>query len=1157
MAGIPLQEFDENEPLIHLGIDSLGASKITLWIFNQYKKQIEISEVLSGSSLNKLRKMIDTAPEHKSSSAIHQVSMEKQRTFPLSYSQENVWAIHQMNPTTTAYNIVGSLAIKGDFDVSYLESAIFDLMNQHSALRTCFKDSSSGPLQLIKEKLHPYIEIHNYIDTKPHERDEHVKKVILDEASYVFDLEIPPLFRVHVILISSNHLIIVLNIHHLIADGESINIILHDLLIAYEARSQGKTRKIKSRVGQYAEYTLWSQSSERTIQQNRGLAFWKAKLESDHYPILQISPFQKTHANSSQSRSKVLEAELPFSISDKLKSWCKKHNVTLASVLLAVYHTLLHIYTNDSDVFIGYPSSNRGQPEFQNSVGFFVNTLVSKTRIVEDSSFKDILTQVASNLWDGDQFAFVPFQDVVRVLNPPRLENITPIFQAFFVMQNFNFETIKSRMFTCEVLGTESISPMYDIVLEIQQKSQGIQFIFEFAEEKIDEFTSKSFRDHYIKILADIVNAGSEIPISSYNLTEQNFAKDLDFNTPSNTIQSVVDLIHHQVSKTPDNLAIVSDNGSYTYDDLEKKSSKIAHALIKNGIQNQQPIGIALPRSPELIAALLGVLKAGGVYVPLDLSLPKQRLKAILNETNMRIAIGSTDVNGIFQEFGLKMINPTQLKDQSSSYFSLATADQTAYIIYTSGSTGNPKGVMVSNKSLLNFVIAAQKIFTLSQKSKVLQFSSINWDTASEEIYPTLSAGGCLILRGKNKVETFTDLIERTIKHHITVWNLPSSYFHDLTDELLNKELLIPSSLSLVIIGGEQVSHLKVEKWQKISKGKTILLNTYGSTETTSISTYFDMAKWKEEWIDAPIGIPIDNTGAYIMNQSLVPLPPGIEGELCIAGQGLAQGYYNNERLTREKFLFSDYLGLKIYKTGDRAYLAPSGDILIRGRSDRLVKRRGFRIELEEIERALLALETVKNCVIIQESQGIWAFIVFVGNEENPPPNFKRELSKHLPEYMLPDKFIPCNELPRLFNGKIDYTELKKIGQSYNNLSSNSNDSEVPTDQESEILDIWENLLGTKVNSVHNNFFDIGGDSLKIIRLHSKLQDYFRLKFNVSILFSHPTCHAQALFLQSLISNKKEKNLPTLNRLELLKELHKGNIDSSHVKELLAKSHKG
>jgi aryl carrier-like protein len=317
------------------------------------------------------------------------------------------------------------------------------------------------------------------------------------------------------------------------------------------------------------------------------------------------------------------------------------------------------------------------------------------------------------------------------------------------------------------------------------------------------------------------------------------------------------------------------------------------------------------------------------------------------------------------------------------------------------------------------------------------------------------------------------------------------------------------------------------------------------------------MAKWKNEWIDAPIGRPIVNTGAYVMNQSLVPLPPGIEGELCIAGQGLAQGYYNNERLTREKFLFSDYLGLRIYKTGDRAYLAPSGDILIRGRSDRLVKRRGFRIELEEIERALLSLETVKNCVVLQENQKIWAFIVLSGNEEKPLQKIKRELSKHLPEYMLPDKLILCGEFPRLFNGKIDYTELKKIGQRYNNLSSNSNDSEVPTDQESEILDIWENLLGAKVNSVHDNFFDVGGDSLKIIRLHSKLQEYFRVKFNVSILFSHPTCHAQALFLQSLISNKKEKTLPNLNRLELLKELQKGNIDPSHMKELLAKSHRG
>ena len=447
--------------------------------------------------------------------------------------------------------------------------------------------------------------------------------------------------------------------------------------------------------------------------------------------------------------------------------------------------------------------------------------------------------------------------------------------------------------------------------------------------------------------------------------------------------------------------------------------------MVHAGIKPSEPIGLCLEREPLLIASLLAILKAGGAYVPIDPTYPSQRVQAIIQDAGIRFILASEKGAESLSCFTGTVFNPAV---ESKRPISVTTfprfPDGLAYILYTSGSTGNPKGVMVGHRSLLNFSLSAINFFEMTPEDRALQFSSICWDTSSEEIYPTLLCGASLVLRGEGRVESFESLLERTEKYRVSFWDLPSSYWHDLVDVLERKDISVPASLRMVIVGGERVNRSKVVTWcEKVAPGIQ-LLNTYGATEATSISAVFDLSKWPAEWEDIPIGKAIRNVELHILNSCLKPVPPGMPGDLYIGGVGVARGYLNLKELKDDRFINHPYTNERLYRTGDIALRTVSGEVLLRGRSDRKVKRRGFRIELEEIERTLSSLKGVETALVVLKGALI-AYVVF--SKEAPLPSascVKDFLKKKLPDDMIPGQIGFLREIPRLHIGKVDMVSL-------------------------------------------------------------------------------------------------------------------------------------
>ena len=654
---------------------------------------------------------------------------------------------------------------------------------------------------------------------------------------------------------------------------------------------------------------------------------------------------------------------------------------------------------------------------------------------------------------------------------------------------------------------------------------------------KISSPFAVELQEGYSKLLALAIK-DPIVPLEKHPLTTEEEAVPIQWPEELN----VVALFEKQAKQSREKIAVISDHENFTYEELSHRVFSIASQLLEQGIKPEEPIGICLEKKPILIAALLGILKAGGAYVPIDPIYPSHRIQAMTEDAGIRFVLTEEKFHTVFSFFQGSLLDPYR-EMTSAIPFPPFVPDLSAYILYTSGSTGRPKGVVVERQSLGNFALAALEFFEMKPSDRSLQFSSISWDTASEEIYPCLLIGGTLVLRGDGPVESFDAVIQRTQKHGITIWNFPSSYWHEFVEMMERKKIRPPPSLRLVIVGGEKVHRSKVELWHQHVAPHVKLLNTYGATEATSISATCDLANWPQEWNNVPIGSPIRNVELYVLNSFLERVPPGMPGTLYIGGAGLSRGYHNKPELTAEKFIVHPKSGKRIYNTGDNAYYSLTGEILISGRKDRQVKRRGFRVELEEIERALLKHEQVETCVVAFD-HGMIAYVVIKKEVDIPSVQIlKTFLRQSLPDYFIPDHIRVLPTIPRLPNGKIDVVSLESMRA----MQVEKPDRENLTETETRLLAIWQSILNTNIINKEDSFFDVGGNSLLLIQLHERIQESFSIQINISSLFSYFTIASQA---QKIEENKM--NQTKISKIELLRKLEQGLISPIQTRELLA-----
>jgi len=1065
---------------------------------------------------------------------------------PASMLQERQWILSQRDDTIANYGHATQVnEIEGSLDGVALEQAYTELVNRHETLRTTFKIVNGSLVQIIAPppatmRL-PMIDLQEF---PAQEQSNQVYQLILEASLWPFDLVKDHLLRVILLRLAEKRYILIQVTHVLICEEISIGIINRDLSVFYSAFLQGKTPSLPEMTVQYADYAVWEREHIAGDTLEKHLHYWKQKLTG--VPPLEL-PTDYPRPTVRTFDSAGYHFQLNPDLLQKLEALSHQTGVTLFMLILAAQATLLFRYSGQDDILIGSPISNRNQKEIEPLVGLFVLFMPLRIDLGGNPTFQELIARVRETIMEALAHRYIPLAELGDHFRSERSSNRQLWYQTMVNYRDLtgmrwhslDFPNLKITDLIWEQKRTKAAYDDLDLI--VHKAEHLLEGWFFYNTRLFDVTTIERMNRHFQTLLQNIV-VNPQVQISQIPLLtaeEQHQLLVTWNNTYTHCLSAHVhQLFEYQAENTPNAIAVISHPEQLTYQALNQRANQLAHHLQALGVGPEVIVGICIERSIEMVVGFLGILKAGGAYLPLDPAYPKERLTYILSDAQVKILVTQeTQVRGDLQLF----INNEQLrtiyldtdwetiaKCSWEKPISFVTPENLAYVMYTSGSTGHPKGVMIEHCSLSNFIEVTKVQQEISQRDRILQFSSISFDTAIEEIYSCLTAGATLVLRDEQMLSGVGQFVQRCQDLQLTVLNLPTAYWHVLISELVTARLTLPKSVRLVLIGGEQALAEKVRLWQEYLGNYPQLFNVYGPTETTGVSTTYKLSsvtiRYDELSSDTPlptvpIGRPIGNTLVYVLDKLLQPVPIGVAGELYVGGINVARGYLNRPELTKEKFIlnpFCEESSTRLYKTGDLTRYLPDGNLEFLGRVDNQVKIRGFRVETGEIEAWLGKAPNVGEAVVVvtEEQPGNKRLVAYVVPNQMPlsVSSLRDFLKKKLPDYMLPAVFISLDALPLTPHGKLDYAALPTPEVS-------SFDPAVtlvsPRDNiELQLVHIWEKILNVHPIGVQSNFFELGGHSLLAIGLISQIQKQFDQELPLSILFRHPTIEQQAVFLR-------------------------------------------
>lgn len=1044
---------------------------------------------------------------------------------PLSFSQERLWLLEQLQPESRAYNELCALRAHGTLDDTTIEKCFTEITRRHQALRTVFPEINGNPVQMITPP-HPVRFLHIDLSklTKA-EQESEFERLTYEESRYSFDLSRGPLLRVTLVHLDEQDNILLIAAHHIVLDGWSIGIFRRELEELYEAFRKGRPSPLPELTVQYTDYAIWQRNWLQQEDLESQLRYWTRQLK-DLPEALQLPVANRRPENVSFQGARQY-----FKLSPKLtveiKSLAMRENVTLFMTLLTGFLILLHRYSSQTDIPVGTAVANRQRAEVEGLIGFFVNTLVMRGNLAGNPTPRELLRRVSDVAISAYEHRDLPFDHVVAALQPTRSSNHHPLFQVVFDLQNTPKHTRGKSRSSFSSMEVTSVPARFDLILSMEDTPEGLQAYWQYNTGLFEPDAITRMSGHLETLLKGMVANPDQSITRLPLLTDEEKRQVLIEWNQTHTASHFQDIgIHRlfeaQAGRTPDAIAVSCAGHSLAYRELNRRANQIARHLLELGIRTGDMVGICMQRSVDIIAAPLGVLKAGAAYVPLDPSAPQEHRNHILSDAKPVAILTHQSLAAELSSGTLHVICLDSEIVQSDSGPDddppiLATADSLAYVIYTSGSTGLPKGVMISHRNLVHSTLARREYYSEPVTSFLL-LPSFSFDSSVAGIYWTLSQGGTLVIPDETQLLDMTEL-----RGLISLWQvshllcIPSIY----TAILEKAQQPVLSSLKIAIVAGEPCTKRLIEDHHR-QAGHAALFNEYGPTEATVWSTVFkcDSPPPRNQ---VPVGRPISNTQIYLLDAQLQPVPVGVPAELHIAGTGISPGYLNRPALSAEKFIpapFSDHTACspRLYKTGDIARYRPDGNIELLGRMDQQVKIRGFRIEIGEIEAALSQYEAVRDAVVAahEEEEGNKKLVAYLTVHSTPPfsiPELRKFLTKQLPTYALPSQFDILDSLPRLYNGKVDRLNLP-IPQMANSGSVESVATWL-SDLEQSIADIWKETL--QVDSVcrQDNFFEIGGDSLSIIRVYNRLRGVTDKHLAITDLFKHPTLDALAQYIES------------------------------------------
>lgn len=1043
------------------------------------------------------RKLSEVAHRRKRPLRISCAERGPDKLYPLSASQERFWMLQALDESGSAYNLPLLYRIRGQVDAGVFRRTICALTERHEILRIRYTTTSSGePRQVLSDEL-PEVQVES-LAASTEDRDAEIKRALREAIMEPFDLRGGPPWRAVLLRTQPDELIFAFVIHNISFDGWSVALFASELVTVYRSLSGGGPVPARGEAYDYVDYATWQRGPEQTKAVHEELEWWKARLARE-LPTLDL-PFYRPRSAERSYRGAQHKLVIRPEVLKRVKEVGHEVSASLFMVLLAAYKALLQRYTSETDVVVGTLAANRGQLEFENTLGLFTNSLVLRTQLGRDDRFTEVLAKVRDGCRDAFARQAVPIERVLEAVRPERIGR-KPLFQTVFVVQNAPIPRLDIGNIAISPIDFQGTKTDLDMEISIIELDDGLEVTITYDAELMAAASVQLFWRRYALILDQIV-ANPTLRISDWSMVTDDESRELlvSFRGPSRPDfvgTSPYAGFEQAVRAGPEHPAIQECCGrSATYRALAEQARSCSAWLSQLGVGAETTVGVALPKRIEMISTLLGVLHRGATYVPLDAGYPRDRLEAMVKDSGLRLVITDRKTSEKVEwmsELGVKLqlveLLVTTVPDSETAVD--VHPEQGAYIVYTSGSTGRPNGIVVSNAALGHYARSAARSFELTPRDRVLQFTSINWDTSAEEIYATLTAGATLVLRDERALDSAEDFWKVCADQRLSVIDLPTAFWGDVLAAVKRDPSLVPDALRLVILGGERLPIDWVNSWRNLTEGRVRLVNTYGCTETTVVSNQCEAALGAEEVsASAPVGSPIDNVRTYVLDDALRPVPRDLVGELYVAGPGVARGYLGKPGLTGRRFLpdpYAEQPGERMYRTGDLARCDPGGLIFFVGRNDAQIKVRGCRVELGEIEAVLVSHGDVFNAAVVAVSgDGHTKLVAYaaVGETETTGADLKSYLSSRLPEYMVPPTVIAGPTLPHLPNGKIDRHRLPEhfAGPGVSPAPN------VGDPLESKLLQIWREVLALDTVGENDDFFELGGHSLLALRLISRIE---------------------------------------------------------------------
>ncbi len=1026
---------------------------------------------------------------------------------PLTYNQESLLFLEQLNPHTATYNLYEAVRLTGHLDFAALQQTLDLIVARHESLRTTFREINGQWQQIISPPKQVPIQITD-LSLDP-ESEQQVSDQMNTVVNRPMDLLNGDLFKVNLLKTAGRENILLVTIHHIISDGWSVGVFWKEFVNYYQSFSQGKAPAPAKLQIQFGDYAVWSreQLESDLVRQTE---YWKNQLQAA--PALLELPTDHPRPAVQSFRGAEEIMTFPISLREGLKKISQRENVTLFMTLLSAFKILLTRYTGQTDLVVGSPIAGRNITETEDLIGFFVNTLALRTDISGDPTYRELLGRIKNTTLDAFSHQELPFDKVVAALCPERSLSYNPIYQVAFALQPGSDSSLQIPGLEIEPIKLGSVTAKFDLFLSAKEVPDGLTVTVEYNTDLFEASTIRRLIVHYQNLLETLLTNPnlrvSEFPLLSQNERHQ-ILNEWNNTTTEYPDQCLHELFEIQAKQNPEKVAVSSDKGHLNYQELNSKSNQIARHLRKLGVSPNSPVGILMERSNLMTTGILGILKAGGAYLPLDLSYPSDRLQYMLEDARVNVILTTLENFPHLPKTTAQVIclDSDWERIAAESPENLENVNQSAdlaYIIYTSGSTGKPKGTLIPHRAVNRLVFNTNYV-QIDSTDRIAHISNVSFDAATFELWGALLHGAELIVLHKDLVLSPTEFIAHLRKQKISTMFLTTALFNLLSRENPNAF----QTLKTLMFGGESCDPATVRRVLEHNPPER-LLHVYGPTETTTFATWHHIRSVPPEAQTIPIGRPIANTAIYILDSNMNPVPVGVPGEIFIGGDGLANGYLNRPQLNEEKFVsvsagkISDD-NLRLYRTGDIARYLPDGNIEFIGRKDNQIKLRGFRIELGEIESALNSHPDIKDAIVLlAESNGEKKLVGYFVSESALATGHLREfLKQKLPEFMIPALFIEVAQLSLNPNGKIDRRQLPDLTE----LTTDSGAATaVATDElELKLTWIWQKVLGLNSVSLQDNFFECGGHSLIAVRLFSEIEKTLGCQLPLATLFQSPT----------------------------------------------------